>query len=156
MGIPRAVAVVIDGEKVLLIKRFVQRASSAGCARCAAYGSSGPDCAGHRYAVLPGGHVEDGETVEVTVLRELHEETTLRARIDRVLWTGQHAGRPSTYFLMAEVRGIPVLSGPEAINNRPDNDSQLTWATADDFDRLNLRPEEIREPLARLLRRASS
>jgi ADP-ribose pyrophosphatase YjhB (NUDIX family) len=152
MGIPRAVAVAVDGERVLIIKRFLRHERSADCVLCEERGWPGPECAGHHYAVLPGGHVEDGESAETAALRELHEETTLRARIDRQLWTGNHHGRPATYFLMAEVTGSPVLSGPEAEANRPDNDYHLMWATAEEFDHLNLQPAEIRAPLTDLLR----
>ena len=56
-------------------------------------------------------------------LRELHEETTLVAEIDRLLWTGRHNDRPAFYFLMTAVRGCVELSGPEALTNRPDNSS---------------------------------
>lgn len=58
MSLPRAVAVVLEGRRVLVIKRHLN---------------------GRDYAVLPGGGVEIGETVAVAALRELREETTLDA-----------------------------------------------------------------------------
>jgi ADP-ribose pyrophosphatase YjhB (NUDIX family) len=152
MLVPRAVAVVIDGPRALIIKRFLRHDSAATCAMCGDAGWAGPACPGHHYAVLPGGGVEDGETVEEAALRELNEETTLSARIERLAWTGRHNGRPASYFLMADVRGIPVLSGEEAQVHGPNNSFELMWATAEDFDRLNLHPADIRAPLSSLLR----
>ena len=121
---------VIDGDQVLVIKRHKR---------------------GRHYAVLPGGGIEDGETARAAALRELHEETTLIAEIDRLLWTGRHNNRPAWYFLMTAVRGHAELSGPEALANRPDNSFELRWITADQFTELGLHPPDIRDPLAALL-----
>lgn len=153
MPTPRAVSVVLDGPRVLLMKRFRRHRTAAACAVCAAVGWSGPDCGGHDYAVLPGGHVEPGETMAEAAVRELREETTLVARVERVLWTGLHNDRPATYFLMADVEGCARLSGPEAEANAPDNRFELSWATADDLNPLGLHPVEARHHLAELLRR---
>jgi 8-oxo-dGTP pyrophosphatase MutT (NUDIX family) len=90
--------------------------------------------------------VEDGEAA---ALRELREETTLTARIGR-LWTGRHNGRPASCFLVADVRGTPVLSG-EALDHGPDNSFELRWAGPDDLDVLNLHPPDTRHQLTRLL-----
>jgi 8-oxo-dGTP pyrophosphatase MutT (NUDIX family) len=64
MSIPRAVAVVLDAGRVLVIKRYLRLSRAVDCVMCAAGGWRGADCEGHRYAVLPGGHVEPGETAE--------------------------------------------------------------------------------------------
>lgn len=124
---------VLDGDRVLVMKRHKR---------------------GRDYAVLPGGGVEPGETTAEAALRELHEETTLVAEIDRMLWTGRHNDRPATYFLMTAVRGQARLSGPEAAANRPDNSFELRWATADQFAELGLHPADIRGRLAQLLARS--
>nr|WP_067284537.1 NUDIX domain-containing protein [Streptomyces jeddahensis] len=152
MLIPRAVAVVVDGPRVLVIKRFLRHQRPDDCVMCEDSHWTGPMCPGHHYAVLPGGHVEEGESAEMAALRELEEETTLAARIDQLLWTGRHNGRPASYFLMTDVTGTAVLSGFEAEANGPNDSYQLLWATADEFDQLNLHPADVREPLTRLLR----
>jgi ADP-ribose pyrophosphatase YjhB (NUDIX family) len=151
--IPRAVAVVVNGQRALVIKRFLRRESSESCVMCEDMGWAGPVCPGHHYAVLPGGHVEEGESAETAALRELREETTLAARVDRLLWTGRHNGRPASYFLMADVTGTPVLSGSEAEAHGPNDSYELMWAKADDLDSLNLHPADVRGPLAQLLQR---
>ncbi len=133
------------------MKRYLRRALAAECDRCIDLGCPGPRCPGHHYAVLPGGHVEAGETFEQAVLRELREETGLSARISHLLWTGRHNGRAASYFLMTDVTGTIRLSGEEAERNRPENSYELVWAGADAFDEVNLVPADIRPPLARLL-----
>jgi 8-oxo-dGTP diphosphatase len=127
---PRAAAVVLDGGRVLLVKRFWR---------------------GRDYAVLPGGGIEAGETPEEAAVRELAEETTLTAAIDRLLWTGRHDERPAWYFLVREVRGEPVLSGPEAVANRPNNRFELVWAGPGQFAELGLHPPYLRHRLTDLL-----
>lgn len=151
MPVPRAVAVVVDGPRVLVIKRYLRSDSARTCVMCADSRQIAEACPGHHYAVLPGGGVEDGETAEAAALRELREETTLTARIDRLLWTGQHNGRPASYFLVADVRGTPVLSGPEALDHAPGNSFELRWAGPDDLANLHLHPPGIGHQLSRLL-----
>ena len=44
---------------------------------------------------------------------------------------------------MADVESMPVLSGPEAVENGPNNGYELLWATADRFEALNLHPTHL-------------
>ncbi|GGT21504.1 hypothetical protein GCM10010176_077470 [Nonomuraea spiralis] len=67
---------------------------AAASVTCDAEGRRGPQCPGHHCAVLPGGHVE----------------TTLTGKIERLLLTGSHDGRPAFCFLMRDVDGVPSLS----------------------------------------------
>lgn len=139
---------VVDGGRALVIKRYLRLDPAGDCVMCEAGELAGPECPGHHYAVLPGGHVEDGESAEVAAVRELTEETTLTACVDRLLWTSTHNGRPASYFLMTDVAGTPCLSGPEADSRSPNNSFELLWATPDTFDTLGLYPTDVRTPLA--------
>ena len=150
MQIPRAAAVVVEADKVLVIKRYLRRVQVDDCVMCRAANAPGPACGGHRYAVLPGGHVEAGETPEEAALRELTEETTLTATIDRLLWTGSHNGRPAYYFLVTNVEGTAQLSGDEAVAHSADNSFELRWALLDDLDALGIYPPEVRGQLVGL------
>ncbi|MFE1360707.1 MULTISPECIES: NUDIX hydrolase [Streptomyces] len=155
MPIPRAVAVVVDGHRVLVIQRYRKTPPGARCTLCEATGHHGPGCPGHHYTLLPGGHVEDGESSQAAAVRELREETSLDARIDRLVWTGLHYDRPARYYLMTDIRGRAVLSGEEAEPHGPDNTYRLRWAAPGDFAALNLVPADIRAPLTRLLEPAA-
>jgi 8-oxo-dGTP pyrophosphatase MutT (NUDIX family) len=128
--VARAVAVVIIDGHVLTIRR--RRAGAV-------------------YAVLPGGHVEAPESRQDAVIRELAEETTLSAQVEKVLWIRTDGGRPASYFLMRDVTGSPVLAGEEATRDSAENSYQLVWASPGDFEAFNLQPLEIRRPLAGLM-----
>jgi 8-oxo-dGTP pyrophosphatase MutT (NUDIX family) len=151
MKIPRGAAVVVEAGRVLVVKRYLRLESSADCVMCEYANARGPQCAGHQYAVLPGGHVEPGESAAAAALRELQEETTLTATVAQLLWTGTHNGRPAYYFLAADVNGVPQLSGDEAAEHCPTNHFELRWADCADLDAFGIYPADLRSRLAELI-----
>ena len=85
----RAVAVIIHEEKLLLIWRKYS---------------------GKEYYVFPGGGVEDNETVEQAVLREVKEETSLEVKIDKLLYHHHYINDSDQYFyLCTYISGEPLL-----------------------------------------------
>ena len=124
---PRAVAVVVRGHQVLVIDRHLD---------------------GRPYAVLPGGRIEAGESAGEAAIRELAEECTLTGSVVRHLFDGDQGGRPASYFLVDAPEGEPVLGGPEAEAQAPDNSFQPLWVTEGELPLLGLLPEGIADLVA--------
>ena len=86
----RAVGIVINNQHVLLIQRRVE---------------------GKEYYVFPGGGVEEGEEIEDAVLRELYEETTVKASIQKLIYHFNYLDQDSEHFfyLCNYIDGTPEL-----------------------------------------------
>jgi 8-oxo-dGTP diphosphatase len=124
----RAVAIVIKDNKVLLIKR-----------------KNG----GKVYYVFPGGGVEENETIEAAVLREVKEETTLEVRIKKLLYHHHYIENSDQYFYLCDyLSGEPVLGNAnekEDMTNNSDNFYLPTWIVIDKLSSLLVYPLEIRD-----------
>lgn len=125
----RAVAIIIRDNCVLLMHRKKQ---------------------GHEYYVFVGGGVDEGETIEEAVVREVMEETSMPTRIIKLLYEHHLTGDSDQYFYLCEyISGEPVLGNAnemESMNTSGDNDYyKPMWVPIADLSRLLLYPLEIRD-----------
>jgi len=118
----RASVVVLDGSKILLIKRIK------------------PDKV---YYTFPGGGVEEGEKEKHAMWRELKEELSVNTKIGKLLFEIKNQGRKESYFLIDEWLGIPQLGGPEKERMSEENQYHLEWVELSSIQNMdNLFPKE--------------
>lgn len=126
----RAVAVVIKDNNVLLMHRINQ---------------------GKEYYVFPGGGVEDNETIEKAVIRELREETSIEIKINKLLYhhhiIGDLNDSDQYFYLCDHISGTPALSeSNELEENRKGTDFyEPLWYPIKDLPKMLLYPLEIRD-----------
>ena len=82
---------------------------------------------GEEYFVLPGGRVEENESAEQALVRELAEETSLEIKENVPAFEIENKGQLEKYFLIKDFTGTPALGGPEKTRMNPDNQYQLEW-----------------------------
>ena len=76
---------------------------------------------GGEYWVIPGGGIEDNETLQQGLSREVKEETGLNV-VESSLIAENQDGEIKHYFYICKLsKGKPVLGGPEAEENCEDN-----------------------------------
>lgn len=124
----RAVAIIVNDDKILVIHRINN---------------------GKEYFVFPGGGVENGETVEQAVLREVQEETSLEVKIEKMLYHHIYDDDTEHFFYLCRyVSGEPKLgNGNEARNMKESNANfyKPIWYEIKDLPQLLLYPLEIRD-----------
>jgi 8-oxo-dGTP pyrophosphatase MutT (NUDIX family) len=119
----RVAVLIIDQDKLLLFYRFKE---------------------GRTYYALPGGHVETGEALEETAVREIKEELNLDIDLDRKLWEITNGGRQEHYFLAATFSGEIKLGFPELGKLSPQNVYRPEWIPLNQLADYPLLPETIK------------
>ncbi len=124
----RAVAIIVDEDKVLLMHRINN---------------------GKEYYVFPGGGVEEGETVEQAVLRETKEETSLEVKIEKLLYHHIYDNNTEQFFYLCQyISGEPKLGDAnesQEMKNGGTNFYNPVWYEIEKLPQLLLYPLEIRD-----------
>lgn len=90
------------------------------------------------YYAIPGGGVEDMESIEDACLREVLEETSLNVSINSFLEHEEYENGVCYYFLTNYLGGTPVLGGEEKENNNPDNSYEISLIDIHEIDNINM------------------
>jgi ADP-ribose pyrophosphatase YjhB (NUDIX family) len=92
---------------------------------------------------LPGGHVESGEALEAAILREVHEETALAARLVCPLGVAAVA-REGFAYAIHEFLLVPVDDGAGPIALLAGDDAaEARWVGRRQLDGLSVLPDVI-------------
>lgn len=102
----RAVAIIIKDKNILLMHRIRE---------------------GREYFVFPGGGVEENESIEEAVIREIKEEFDLDITIDKLLFEIENQNRREYYFLAKRFVGVPKISGEEKERMTRENQYDPAW-----------------------------
>jgi len=126
----RVAAIIIKDNRILLMHRIKS---------------------GQEYFVFPGGGIKENGSEEDAIIREVKEELSLDAKIDKLLFQIENRGQEELYFLIKEFSGIPELSGPEKERMNENNQYYPEWIDLDKASNLvNFYPEEARIKLLQL------
>ncbi len=82
---------------------------------------------GQEYYVFPGGSVEDGESLEEALKREIKEELNLDVKNPEKIFEIENRGIKETYYLIMEFSGTPQLGGPEKERMNEQNQYYPEW-----------------------------
>ena len=123
----RAAAIVIKDNKILLMFRRKN---------------------GKEYYVLPGGGVEDNESVENATLRELLEETSIKAKIKKLLYEHHYTDDGDQYYFLCDYVSGKAMLGKGVEKERMDNHLEIykpEWVKLLNLKSILLYPLEIRD-----------
>lgn len=129
----RAVGVVIKDGKLLTIWRYRN---------------------GEEYYTLPGGTMEDRETPESALVREMFEETNFKVEVGEKLmeyFNTYLQPRTDRYYLITKFSGVLKMGAPELTHQSRENIFRPEWIDISKLGEINLMPEEAKRQLVVIL-----
>jgi len=138
----RVSAVIIKDNKVLLIKRLKPNLE---------------------YFTFPGGGIEENESIELALKREVKEELSLNVKKFTLLfkledqyedaYNNMHKGNQyEYYFRINNYEGNPEIGGPERERMNKQNQYQIMWFSVEDLNKKsNIFPKGVAKKIAELM-----
>ena len=90
------------------------------------------------YYSIPGGGVEDNETLEDAVIREIKEEFSVDIKIDGYLGKDEGEDSIAHFFACSITNGIPCLGGEELERCTESNYYEIRKLHIDDLDKVDI------------------
>ena len=90
------------------------------------------------YFTIPGGGVENDETIQDAAIRETKEETTCDVEIIEYLGEEYYPGGICHWFYCKYLNGTPTLSGEEKERNNSDNYYKVVLIDMKNIDNINI------------------
>ena len=117
----RSAVLIIDKNKILLMHRRRD---------------------GKKSYVIPGGQIDNGESIEQTAVREAKEETNLNIVLGDKLFSSVDEFSSCCYFTVKSFSGIPEIVGEEKERNCEANFYELEWVKISELSNILLYPIE--------------
>ncbi len=95
------------------------------------------------YYVIPGGGLEENETLEENVIRELKEEFNVDIEIVKFLSTEEYEDTIANYFLCKIINGTPKLGGEELERMTSENYYEIRYIDLKDIDNYDINAKDI-------------
>lgn len=95
------------------------------------------------YYVIPGGGLEENETLEENVIRELKEEFNVDIEVVKFLGTEEYDDTIANYFLCKIVNGTPKLGGEELDRMTPENYYEIRYIDLNEIDNYDINAKDI-------------
>ena len=90
------------------------------------------------YYSIPGGGVENNETLEDAVIREMKEEFSIDVKIDGYLGKDEGEDSIAHFFLCSIINGIPCLGGEELERCTESNYYEIRKLYIKDLDKVDI------------------
>ena len=90
------------------------------------------------YYVIPGGGIEENETLEENVIREMKEEFSVDVKIDGYLGKDEGEDTIAHFFACSIVNGIPCLGGEELERCTESNYYEIRKVSINNLDKVDI------------------